>query len=80
VYVSAARKDVGSFLVDQRSRILLCMAGAIVLFLPFLPSDNASARIALGAALALASLVVGPTAAEWGRVPWPARPVAPIAR
>ena len=80
VYVRAARKDVGGFLVDRRSAVLLCMAGAIVLFLPFLPSDNASARIALGAALALASLVVGPTAAEWGRVPWPARPVAPIAR
>jgi O-antigen/teichoic acid export membrane protein len=80
VYVLAARKDVGGFLIDRRSRALLCMAGAIVLFLPFLPSDNPSVRIALGATLALASLVAGPTAAEWGRLPWPSRPVAPIAR
>jgi O-antigen/teichoic acid export membrane protein len=80
VYVWAARRDVGGFLVDRRSRALLCMAAAIVLFLPFLPSDNASARIALGVSLVLASLVVGPTAAEWGRLPWPSRPVAPIAR
>lgn len=80
VYVHAARKDVGGFLLDRRSAVLLCLAGAIVLFLPFLPSDNASARIALGATLALASLVVGPTSAEWARVPWPARPVAPMAR
>ena len=80
VYVRAARKDIGGFLVDRRSRALLCMAGAIVLLLPFLPSDNASVRIALGVTLALASLVVGPTAAEWGRLPWLSRPVAPIAR
>ena len=80
VYVRAVRKDVGGFLVDRRSGILLCMAGAVVLLLPFLPSDNASLRIALGATLALASLVVGPTRAEWGRLPRPSRPVAPIAR
>jgi O-antigen/teichoic acid export membrane protein len=80
VYVWAARRDVGGFLVDRRSRTLLCIAAAIVLFLPFLPPDNASVRIALGATLVLASLVVGPTAAEWGRLPWPSRPVAPIAR
>jgi O-antigen/teichoic acid export membrane protein len=80
VYVAAARKDVGSFLVDQRSRILLCMAGAIVLFLPFLSSEHAPARVAIGAALALASLVVGPTATEWGRLPRASRPVAPVAR
>ena len=80
VYVHAARKDVGGILIDRRSGILLCMAGAIVLFLPFLPSVDASVRIALGATLALASLVVGPTAAEWGRLPRPLRPVAPIAR
>jgi O-antigen/teichoic acid export membrane protein len=80
VYVRAARKDVGGFLVDARSRGLLCMAGAIVLFLPFLTSENAPVRVALGATLALASLVVGPTAAEWGRLPWPSRSVAPIAR
>jgi O-antigen/teichoic acid export membrane protein len=80
VYVRAARKDVGGYLIDRRSRALLCMGGAIVLFVPFLTSDNAPLRIALGATLALASLVVGPTAAEWGRLPWPSRPVAPIAR
>ena len=80
VYIGAARKDIGGFLVDRRARTLLCMAGAVVLFLPFLPSVNPSVRIALGATLALASLVVGPTAAEWGRLPWPSRPVAPIAR
>lgn len=80
VYVVAARRDLGGFLVDRRSGILLCLAGAIVLFLPFLSSDHAPVRIALGATLALASLVVGPTAAEWGRLPWPTRPVAPIAR
>jgi len=80
VYVRAARKDIGGFLVDRRSRALLCMAGAIVLLLPFLPSDNASVRIALGVTLALASLVVGPTPAEWGRLPRLSRPVAPIAR
>jgi hypothetical protein len=78
--VWAARRDVGGFLVDRRSRTLLCIAAAIVLFLPFLPPDNASVRIALGATLVLASLVVGPTAAEWGRLPWPSRFVAPIAR
>jgi O-antigen/teichoic acid export membrane protein len=80
VYVAAARKDLGSFLVDQRSRILLCMAGAIVLFLPFLSSDNAPLRVAIGAAIALASLLIGPTATEWGRLPRASRPVAPIAR
>jgi O-antigen/teichoic acid export membrane protein len=80
VYVGAARKDVGGFLIDRRSGILLCMAGAIVLLLPFIPSDHAPVRIVLGAMLALASLVVGPTASEWGRLPWPSRPVAPIAR
>ena len=80
VYVSAARKDVGGFLIDRRSGILLCMAVAIVLCLPLLPSVDASVRIALGTTLALASLVVGPTAAEWGRLPRPLRPVAPIAR
>jgi hypothetical protein len=80
VYVGAARKDVGGFLIDRRSGILLCMAGAIVLLLPFIPSDHAPLRIVLGAMLALASLVVGPTASEWGRLPWPSRPVAPIAR
>jgi O-antigen/teichoic acid export membrane protein len=80
VYVVAARKDVGSFLVDQRSRILLCIASAIVLFLPFLSSDHAPARIAIGATLVLASLLVGPTATEWGRLPRVSRPVAPIAR
>jgi O-antigen/teichoic acid export membrane protein len=79
VYVSAARKDVGGFLVDRRSGALLCMACAIVLLLPFLPSDNAPLRIALGVTLALASLVVGPTAAEWGRIPRPSR-LVPIAR
>jgi len=80
VYVFAARKDVGGFLVDRRSGILLCLACAIVLFLPLLPSVDASVRIALGAMLALASLVVGPTAEEWGRLPRPLRPLAPIAR
>ena len=80
VYVGAARKDVGGFLIDRRSGILLCMAVAIVLCLPLLPSVDASVRIALGTTLALASLVVGPTAAEWGRLPRPLRPVAPIAR
>ena len=61
--------------------ILHRVSGALLfLFLPFLPSDNPSVRIALGASLVLASLVVGPTAAEWGRLPWPSRPVAPIAR
>jgi O-antigen/teichoic acid export membrane protein len=80
VYVRAARKDVGGFLVDGRSRVLLYMACAIVLLLPFLPSDNAPLRIALGASLAFASLVVGPTASEWGRLPWPSRLVAPVAR
>jgi O-antigen/teichoic acid export membrane protein len=80
VYVSAARKDVGGFLIDRRSAVLLCLACVIVLLLPFVPSGNASARIALGATLALASLVVGPTAAEWGRLPWSSRVVAPIAR
>ena len=80
VYVHAARRDVGGFLVDRRSGILLCLAAVIVLFLPFLPPDNPSIRIALGATLALASLVVGPTAAEWGHLPWASRPVAPVAR
>jgi O-antigen/teichoic acid export membrane protein len=80
VYVSAARKDLGSFLVDQRSRTLLCMAGAIVLFLPLLSSDHAPVRIAMGAGLALAGLLVGPTATEWGRLPRVSRPVAPVAR
>ena len=80
VYVAAARKDLGSFLVDQRSQILLCLAGAIVLFLPFLSSDHAPARIAIGATLALASLLVGPTVTEWGRLPRVSRPAAPIAR
>jgi len=76
VYVRAARKDLGSFLVDRRSGLLLCMAVAIVLILPFLPSDHESARITIGATIALASLVVGPTAAEWARLPWVSRPVA----
>jgi O-antigen/teichoic acid export membrane protein len=80
VYVHAARKDVGDYLIDRRSGVLLCLASAIVLLLPFLPPDNASVRIALGATLAIASLVVGPTAAEWGRLPRPLRLVAPIAR
>ena len=80
IYVSAARKDIGSFLVDRRSRVLLCLAGAIVLLLPFLPSDDSSVRIALGAMLAIASLVVGPTAGEWGRLPRPLRLAASIAR
>ncbi|HKP15621.1 MAG TPA: oligosaccharide flippase family protein [Gemmatimonadaceae bacterium] len=80
VYVTAARKDVGGFLLDRRAGILLCLGIAIVLCLPLLPSVDASVRIALGATLALASLVVGPTAAEWGRLPRPLRPVAPIAR
>jgi O-antigen/teichoic acid export membrane protein len=80
VYVFAARKDVGGFLVDRRSGVLLCLACAIVLCLPLLPSVDASVRIALGATLALASLVVGPTAAEWRRLPRPLRPLAPIAR
>jgi len=80
VYVSAARKDLGSFLVDQRSRTLLCMAGAIVLFLPLLSSDHAPVRIAMGAGLALGGLLVGPTATEWGRLPRVSRPVAPVAR
>ena len=80
VYVTAARKDVGGFLLDRRAGILLCLGLAIVLCLPLLPSVDASVRIALGATLALASLVVGPTAAEWGRLPRPLRPVAPIAR
>jgi len=80
VYVHAARRDVGSLLVDRRSGILLCLAGVIVLFLPFLPPDHASIRIALGATLALASAVVGPTAAEWGHLPWASRPVSPVAR
>ena len=80
VYAVAARRDVGGFLVDRRSGVMLCLAGAIVLLMPFLPSDHAPLRIALGASLALASLVVGPTSAEWGRLPWPSRPVAPIAR
>jgi hypothetical protein len=56
------------------------MAGVVVLFLPFLSADNTSLRIALGSVIALASLVVGPTASEWGRLPWPSRPVAPIVR
>ena len=80
VYVRAARKDLGSFLIDRRAGVLLCLACAIVFFLPLLSSVDASVRIALGATLALASLVVGPTAAEWGRLPRPLRPVAPIAR
>lgn len=80
VYVGAARKDVGNFLIDRRSAVLLCLACAIVLCLPLLPSVDASVRITLGATLALASLLVGPTAAEWGRVPRPLRPVGPIAR
>jgi O-antigen/teichoic acid export membrane protein len=80
VYVHAARKDVGGYLIDRRSGVLLCLACAIVLFLPLLPSVDASVRIALGAMLALASLVVGPTAAEWGRLPRPLRPLATAAR
>ena len=80
VYVSAARKDVGGLLIDRRSGVLLCLACAIVLCLPLLSSFDASVRIALGATLALASLVVGPTAAEWGRLPRPLRPVAPVVR
>jgi O-antigen/teichoic acid export membrane protein len=80
IYVRAARKDIGGFLIDRRAGVLLCLAVAIVLCLPLLPSADASVRIALGAALALASLVVGPTAAEWGRLPRPMRPVAPAAR
>jgi len=79
VYVNAARKDVGGLLIDRRSGVLLCLACAIVLCLPLLSSVDASVRIALGATLALASLVVGPTAAEWGRLPRPLRP-APIVR
>jgi hypothetical protein len=80
VYVQASRKDVGGYLLDRRSAVLLCLAGAIVLFLPLLSSADASVRIALGATLALASLVVGPTAAEWGRLPRPLRPLAMFAR
>jgi O-antigen/teichoic acid export membrane protein len=80
VYVLAARKDVGGYLLDRRSRALLYMAGAIVLLLPILPPDDAPLRIALGAMLALASLVVGPTASEWARLPRPSRPVVTIVR
>jgi O-antigen/teichoic acid export membrane protein len=80
VYVYAARKDVGGFLIDRRSAVLLCLAGAVVLCLPLLPSVDASVRIALGATLALASLIVGPTASEWGRLPRPLRPLATFAR
>ena len=80
VYAYAARKDVGGYLIDRRSGVLLCLACAIVIFLPLLPSVDASVRIALGATLALASLVVGPTAAEWGRLPRPLRPLAAFAR
>jgi O-antigen/teichoic acid export membrane protein len=80
VYVGAARKDVGGFLIDRRSAVLLYMAGAIVIFLPFLASYDPLVRITLGATVALASLVVGPTAAEWGRLPRPLRLVASIAR
>jgi O-antigen/teichoic acid export membrane protein len=80
VYAVAARRDVGGYLVDRRSGVLLCLACAIVLFLPLLPSVDASVRIALGATLALASLVVGPTAAEWGRLPRPLRPLVTFAR
>jgi hypothetical protein len=79
VYVSAARKDVGGFLVDRRSAVLLYLAGAIVLLLPLLPSFDPPVRIALGATVALAGLVIGPTAAEWGRLPRPLRLVASIA-
>ena len=78
--MQATRKDVGGYLIDRRSGVLLCLACAIVLFLPLLPSVDASVRVALGAMLALASVVVGPTAAEWGRLPRPLRPLAPIAR
>ncbi|MBW8771230.1 MAG: oligosaccharide flippase family protein [Gemmatimonadetes bacterium] len=80
VYAVAIRKEVGGFLLDRRAGVRLCLACAIVLFLPLLPSVDPSVRIALGATLALASLVVGPTAAEWGRLPRPLRPLAPIAR
>ena len=80
VYAVAIRTEVGGFLLDRRAGILLCLACAIVLFLPLLPSVDASVRIALGATLALASLVVGPTAAEWARLPRPLRPLGPIAR
>ena len=80
VYIVAVRKDVGGFLIDRRSAVLLCLATAIVLCLPLLPSVDASVRIALGATLALASLVVGPTEAEWGRLPRPLRPLATSAR
>jgi O-antigen/teichoic acid export membrane protein len=79
VYVFAIRMDVGGILIDRRSGVLLCLAAAIVLFLPFLPSDDSTVRIALGATLAVASLVVGPTADEWGRLPRPLRLVASIA-
>jgi hypothetical protein len=80
VYVFAARKDVGGFLIDRRSAVLLSLAGVVVFFLPLLPSFDPSVRVALGATIALASLVVGPTAAEWSRLPRPRRLAASIAR
>jgi O-antigen/teichoic acid export membrane protein len=80
VYAYAARKDVGDFLLDRRSAVLLSLGGVIVFFLPLLPSYDPSVRVALGATIALASLVVGPTAAEWGRLPRPRRLSASIAR
>jgi len=80
VYVYAARRDVGGLLVDRRSAVLLSLAGVIVFFLPLLPSYDPSVRVALGATIALASLVVGPTAAEWNRLPRPRRLAASIAR
>lgn len=80
VYVLAARKDIGGFLIDRRSGLLLCMALAIVLLLPILPAEQSWARIAIGATLVLAALVVGPTATEWGRLPFASRPLAPVAR
>jgi O-antigen/teichoic acid export membrane protein len=80
VYMGAARKDVGGFLIDRRSGVLLCLASVIVLLLPFILSGNASVRITVGAMLAMASLVAGVTAAEWGQLPWPSRAVTPMAR
>ena len=73
VYVWAARRDLGDLLVDRRSAILLSLAAVVVVMVPFFTTIGASARVAVGACLALASVAAGLTRSEWERIPRPLR-------
>jgi O-antigen/teichoic acid export membrane protein len=68
VYVVAAWREHGSFLIDRRSTGLLAAAVATIAWLAVVGPGSAALRLEVGLVLLAAAVLAGVTRAEWGSV------------